>query len=214
MIWTYIKQSNIISLLLVSIFLQRNSVVSLNYHVTYAAQYTIPISIQVTDQTVESGDIVSLINNEYILSSTPYDKYLQGVIITNPVISITTLKIDNPVYLVNAGQARVKVTNQAGDIHQGDVITSSDIAGVGQLATKSGYILGTALEDFQPTTNDVIGTVSINIHPQSFLQPNTLETTQSVVTKLYELPKYFYFLILGFMMLILLITVVSFFKKE
>lgn len=91
------------------------------------------------------------------LSSLAYDQKVIGVVTTNPGIVMDENLVDlnwnaasrnspdRPAVAL-AGRIPVKVSNKNGNIEVGDPITSSDIPGVAMKATKSGQIIGKALE--------------------------------------------------------------------
>jgi F0F1-type ATP synthase membrane subunit c/vacuolar-type H+-ATPase subunit K len=70
---------------------------------------------------------------------------------------------------VQSGDAIVRVSTVNGAIEVGDLITSSEMPGVGQKATVNGFVLGLALEAYGSTDPNDIGEilVSLNIHPSS-----------------------------------------------
>ena len=103
-------------------------------------------------ETANNGDIVSLTNNTYTLSNTAYDTGVIGIIDTNPAVYIDlkyTDTVGKTIYpVIKTGTVPVNVSLINGPIKRGDPITSSTIKGVGMKADKSGFILGTSLEDY------------------------------------------------------------------
>jgi hypothetical protein len=73
--------------------------------------------------------------------------------------------------VISSGKAAVRISSQNGNIKKGDPITTSYRSGIGVLALKNGYILGTSLEDYNSDNPDNINTimVAINIHPAAGL---------------------------------------------
>jgi F0F1-type ATP synthase membrane subunit c/vacuolar-type H+-ATPase subunit K len=83
----------------------------------------------------------------YVLCTTAYNSNMYGVVVTNPEISFESKETGtSPV--ITWGNAYVAVSSINGTIKKGDFVTSSVTPGVAELAKKSGYVLGTALEDF------------------------------------------------------------------
>ncbi len=125
-------------------------------------------ALAIEDKNVRDGDIISSSNQGFILSKNAYDPYLVGVISQNPAISVQLDGYDSakkyPV--ISNGTVLVNVSLVNGDIKKGDPITSSDKAGVGMKSTKSGYILGTALEDVTSADKEAVHKVpvALNIH--------------------------------------------------
>lgn len=101
-------------------------------------------------------------NNGFELdqSSKPYQEEIFGVSTGN----------ENPVKKSDAflkeGIALIKINSENGTIRKGDMITSSSEAGVGMKSTKSGIVIGIALED--ATTNSNL--ISIRILVQYLKQ--------------------------------------------
>jgi hypothetical protein len=96
-----------------------------------------------------NGTIVSTDNAtnkaNHRMSSKSYDEYMVGVYYeSNTAINTATIKT-NPYVL--EGVTYVRYNSENGTIKQGDLITSSSEAGAGMKATKSGMVLGIALED-------------------------------------------------------------------
>lgn len=126
-------------------------------------------TIRIKDQSIEAGDIVSAkdydnsvkdIYQKALASKTdsPYSPDLIGGISESPGILIDTnfesdnLWESNERPLTVAGRIPVKVTAKNGPIKVGDLVTSSEIPGVGMKATKAGMVVGTALTDFDPSS--------------------------------------------------------------
>ena len=98
--------------------------------------------------------------NKFVLSKESYDNYITGISsgISNPI------KRSDEIY--TSGIAYVKYNSENGMIKKGDLITASSQSGFGMKATKSGMIVGVALED---ATNDS-GLIKIRISIQYVAQ--------------------------------------------
>lgn len=130
----------------------------LHYNRVFAQEgltnYGIAITYQVTDEKYEDGDIVSLTDQNEILSLSKkeYDSKMFGVITTNP-ITVYRRPIENGVPILRNGQIYINVTNMNGDIASGDYLTSSQIPGKAMKATSlNSYIIGVALAGFDKST--------------------------------------------------------------
>ncbi len=111
------------------------------------------------DQTIEPGDIVVATpgaidvgsnSKAYVnKSDSSYQGSMIGIVSTNPYDSFGKNFNNNehsfPVALI--GRIPVKVSLENGPIKAGDLLTSSKIPGVAMRATKTGPIVGKALED-------------------------------------------------------------------
>jgi hypothetical protein len=116
----------------------------------------------------ENGDLVSY-NPEtetYILSREKADTNVIGVVSVRPILLFETT--DGGVPLVQAGQARIKVTDINGTIAPGDLLTSSVIPGKAERAGRdTPYVIGIALEQFPALGLEI--------------EPSTFETTEGGV---------------------------------
>ena len=118
-----------------------------------------------TAQPMQQGDIVSISttkDQQVTKSSMAGDTKLMGIVSTTAGLIFnqgdTQLSGNTESYLTPtkapvalSGKVTVKVSTKNGKISRGDAITSSPIAGYGQKATDNGFIVGKALEDFDPT---------------------------------------------------------------
>ena len=102
---------------------------------------------EVTDSQGVDGDILVYTDKGIVRASKPYDSSLFGVLQSTPLIVFTTEGDTTGKPVARAGTASVNVTNAGGQIKAGDYITSSSVAGKGQKATISGYVVGTSLND-------------------------------------------------------------------
>lgn len=118
-------------------------------------------NLEIADNEAETGDIISITKDGLVRSSIAYDVAIFGVVVSSPVISIEPRSdLTSPV--ASTGVAQVKVSANGGNIEIGDFITTSDNAGVGQKATKGGYVLGKALENYDK--QDVAGAIPVEIN--------------------------------------------------
>lgn len=129
-------------------------------------------SIPIADTNVQDGDIVSSTDKGFVLANSPYDPLMYGVISENPAVAIENQGLEKGKLVMTIGITLARVSTKNGPIAQGDFITTSDVAGVGQKVDKSGYILGTALEDYDKGEVGKIR-VSLNIRFNSSLNPQT-----------------------------------------
>jgi hypothetical protein len=110
---------------------------------------------EVADDQSKIGDILTVGGDGLRRSTAAYDNKVYGVIVDAPIISVDA-KTDKTKAVVTAGNAKVRVSNSNGNIALGDFITSSTVAGVGQKATESGYVLGKALDKFEGGNENLI----------------------------------------------------------
>ncbi len=153
--------------------------------------FGIASNVPILDNNAKNGDIVVTSSGGFLISSKEYDTGIAGVVSQNPAVSINVTDTDDtsksakkyPV--IQSGTALVNLSRSNGDIRKGDLITSSGTKGVGMKATKSGYVLGSALEDFdsQSSATEQLINISINIHYYASKASNT----RSSLTDIFKL---------------------------
>jgi len=121
------------------------------------------------NQIIPSGSIVSLNKektNFVAPSQKSNDDTMLGIVSTNPglVIGDRDTNFGIPVKIALSGRVPVKVSTINGNIQPGDPITSSDILGVGMKATKAGRIVGKALERYENSDPNAIGSILVFIN--------------------------------------------------
>lgn len=133
--------------------------------------------LPIRDEKVEDGDIVSFSPQGYFLSKTQYDSLMIGVVTKNPAISLESIqaKISYPV--VSTGNTYVNVTTSNGNIKKGDPITSSSLLGKGTKGTHTGYIIGTALEDYSSTNTKAIKKIAVNLSIHYYASQTSVKTS-------------------------------------
>jgi hypothetical protein len=121
-----------------------------------SAQYADLAELYESDQLYAPGTVVSFGGSREITASTHYaDTALAGVISTNPAYLMNAHALGQPVALQGRVPCRV-----VGNIHKGDLVTSSELAGV---ATKlnfenwrPGTVLGKALANYHSNDEGII----------------------------------------------------------
>lgn len=124
-----------------------------------SAQYADLAEIYISDADYPAGTVVVFGGQKEITESTSYAQMsVAGVISTNPA------------HIMNAGSAGLPVALQGrvpcrviGTIHKGDLVTSSDIAGVASKLDPRdwvpGSVIGKALEDYDSAAEGTIEVV-------------------------------------------------------
>jgi F0F1-type ATP synthase membrane subunit c/vacuolar-type H+-ATPase subunit K len=122
-------------------------------------------------EDVEAGDIICLYDDGFRKCNSEYDTSMYGVIVDNVSVSVEDTELENSNLALTSGVAEVKVSGVGGDINDGDLITTTTNAGIGQKANESGFVLGSAIEAVTFGNPDQIQTiqVALNIHPSSTL---------------------------------------------
>lgn len=118
--------------------------------------------IPVEDDDAEDGSIITFSQKGYVMTRAAYDPLIVGVVSLKPAISFN-VDGQNRFPVIANGNANVRVSATNGAIAKGDLISSSGIPGVGMKATKSGYVIGTALEGYNQQQTGKIQ-VAMNIY--------------------------------------------------
>jgi len=110
----------------------------------------------------KDGDVVCVDGNDIgIVCKKAYDSNMIGVIVENP--SVSFISDSGGVPVMSSGNVYTNVSSINGPIRRGDFVTSSATPGVAQLAEKSGYVLGVALEDYTNTNTSEVGKILISV---------------------------------------------------
>jgi F0F1-type ATP synthase membrane subunit c/vacuolar-type H+-ATPase subunit K len=151
------------------LFLLFSSCISIANAQISSSGFSISVPLEETD--VQRGDIICSSENGNVKCTLEYSASLLGVITDNPSVSIEDPDLENSKLLAVSGIARVRVNGTGGNIADGDFVTSSETAGIGKKATSNGYVLGMAIESYEPQDPETTGEIQvlINIHPETNL---------------------------------------------
>jgi len=134
----------------------------------YAQEFSSGVATYVTIEgdTIQRGSIVSFSSKGYQLSKVSYDPTSYAVVTSDPSVSLEDPQagVEDSFPVITTGKAFVRVTTKNGPIEAGNLISSSDIPGVGQKATEDGYIVGTALEDYTESDPERIGLIYTSLN--------------------------------------------------
>jgi F0F1-type ATP synthase membrane subunit c/vacuolar-type H+-ATPase subunit K len=124
------------------------------------------ISIPVVDQNVTNGDIICSDSKGYELCRNEYDSSIYGIVNSSAAAVLSIPNLPNSEVVVSKGETAVRVSSVNGNIKKGDLLTTSKIAGVAELASKTGYVIGTALADYSSADKTAVSliNISLNIH--------------------------------------------------
>jgi|GEM_PF-3828509 len=131
-------------------------------------------------EPTEKGDLVSAAGNSAIKkSSQSYDQRIIGVVSTEPAVVVDETNITfgkgagasfnslKP-YVALAGRVPLKVSTENGSIEPGDPLTSSSLSGVAMKATRSGPIVGKALEAY---SGSGVGKIEVFVSVGWYVEP-------------------------------------------
>lgn len=120
-------------------------------------------------EDVEDGDLICTRQGGNFKCSQEFDPAMVGVYSENPSAEIEDEDLVGARSVITSGVAKVRVSSIGGNIAEGDFVTSSSLPGIAQAAVRNGYVLGTALEEYQSDDPQSIGKIAIvvNIHPNA-----------------------------------------------
>lgn len=130
---------------------------------------SVALPISILDEQVLEGDLVCAGEEGYRLCDDSYKSSIFGVVTDHPAASFeeATASAQDQRFVVAEGKTQVNVTTVNGNIAAGDLLTSSrERPGSAQKATRNGYVMGMALENYESTDPQAVGSVlvSVNVH--------------------------------------------------
>lgn len=119
----------------------------------------VAVSVGLVGEMID-GSVICSSDTGSVICNKPYDSTVMGVYTEAPAVLLenTTLTDGKPV--ISSGKVYVRFE---GSIKKGDYVTTSDKPGITQKATRNGYVLGTALEDFPGPTGKIL--VALGMRP-------------------------------------------------
>jgi len=124
--------------------------------------------INANEKNIKDGSIISFSKQVRVLSSTAYDSQASGIVSRNVGLTIYNNDRQRGLPIISNGVVYVLVSTKNGFIKKGDQIATSTTPGVGVKAIKSGYIVGTALEDYDNTDPNRINKIAVNLNLRHF----------------------------------------------
>jgi len=148
----------------------------------------VAISLPIVDENIKDGSIIASTDSGYKKSSYAYQPSLYGVMTNTPALFLENgdpPPKDTYHPVITTGKAYVLVSTINGSIKKNDFITSSETPGVGQKSSASGYVLGTALEDYTSSDTRSEGRILAYINPHfnaTFIatRANLLESLRNI----------------------------------
>lgn len=120
--------------------------------------------VEVKSADIKDGSIVSNSEKGAILTNIPYDSQVLGIVARDAAIIINTSGIAKGVPVISDGTVYVLVSSRDGSIKKDDLLTSSDMPGVAVKASKSGYVLGTALEEYSNKNTKQVDKIAVKLN--------------------------------------------------
>jgi F0F1-type ATP synthase membrane subunit c/vacuolar-type H+-ATPase subunit K len=141
-------------------------------------------AIEFKDKDVKDGSIVSTSEEGAVLSVIPYDSQVLGVVARDSAIVISSMEITDGIPIISSGQVYILVSSKDGPIEKGDLLTTSTIPGVAVKALKSGYVLGSALEDYDNSDPEKIEKIAADLNLHYFNSKPTFPGSLSDIFKI------------------------------
>lgn len=153
-----------------------------------AATLGVAHMVEVAKKDVLDGSILSSGSKGAVQTVVPYDSQVLGVVSRDAAIIFNTAASTNKVPVISTGTVYVLVSSKEGNIKKGDLLTSSTTPGVAVKATKEGFVLGSAMEDYANNDKSKIDKIAANLDLHYFNSKPTFPGTLSDVFKLVLLP--------------------------
>lgn len=129
--------------------------------------------IELSEDLNINGIVLCSNVEEFAACDQSYDPSVYGIVTTEPSVALEMEDEgeQGSALVISSGVAKVRVSTVNGNISKGDFLTTSELSGIAQKADKNGYVLGSALEDYENEDSEQIGTVlvALNIHPAAGL---------------------------------------------
>lgn len=137
---------------------------------------------------ISDGQVLCNQSLKIVPCTTAYSTDIVGVYVQSPAILLDNLSLPTGKPIMASGKAQVQITVANGDIKVGDYLSTSEKPGIAQKATKSGYILGTALEDSQGDGKILIDVAIKPVIVSSSQRVNLLDTARNALLAPYLSP--------------------------
>lgn len=146
--------------------------------------------LSIQDTQVDDGSIVSFSPKGYLISKKPYDPFIFGVVALHPPVSLVTSGPEKTYPVISSGNTYVRVSSVNGNIAKGDLITTSTTPGVGVKATKSGYVVGAALESYASNNTRAVGKIAVALDVHYFTTKGSVAGSLTDIFNLSQIATY------------------------
>lgn len=144
--------------------------------------------VEMSDKNVKDGSVISSGAKGAVLTSVPYDSQVLGVVSRDAAIILDSNGSANGVPVISTGAVYLLISSKDGNIKKGDLVTGSSTPGVATKATKEGYVLGSALEDYSNPDKKHVDKIAVNLDLHYFNSKPTFPGTLSDIFKLVLTP--------------------------
>ncbi len=155
---------------------------------TSAATLGMARVVNVQDKNIKDGSILSAGEHGALLSTVPYDPQVLGIVARDAAVILTNTSSDNGVPVISNGTVYMLVSTKNGAVKKGDLLATSTMPGVGVKALKSGYVLGTALENYDNPNPTKVDKIAVDLDLHYFNSKPTFPGSLSDILKFALLP--------------------------
>ena len=141
--------------------------------------------VVILEKDIREGSIITSSKDGFLYSKISYDPKVVGIISFNPAISFDIGDTAEKRYpVVSTGTVGVLVSTINGSIQKGDLITSSNTPGIGMKATKSGFVLGAAIESYTSSKPEEVKRIQVALNLRTASVRAAAKTNFSDITNL------------------------------
>jgi F0F1-type ATP synthase membrane subunit c/vacuolar-type H+-ATPase subunit K len=144
--------------------------------------------ISINTKNIKDGTLISNSTKGNILTDTPYNSQIIGVISRDAAIILNPKNLDKGVPVISNGTVYVLVSSIGGAIKKGDLLTSSTLPGVAMKANDAGYVIGTAMEDYNNPNKKQTDLIAVNMYLHYFNSKPVFPGSLTDIFKLALLP--------------------------
>lgn len=175
------------------------------------SSYSIARYIEVNDSNVVEGSLITQnADGRYARARKPYDTQAKGVVVSSPAIFVKSDNQNKKYALVSSGETNVLVQTSNGSIKRGDLLRTSTVPGVAVRADKSGFVVGTALQDYSNENRSQNGLIKVELNIHYAPSPSSLGSSLTDIFSLSALASYEQPLIVFKYVVAAIITLTSF----
>jgi F0F1-type ATP synthase membrane subunit c/vacuolar-type H+-ATPase subunit K len=144
--------------------------------------------IYTQEKDLKDGSVMSSSDHGAVLSNTPYDSQVLGVVARDAAIIINTNSSESGIPVISNGEVYILVSTKDGAIRKGDLLASSAIPGVAVKAVRPGYVLGTAKEDANNPDTKAVDKIAADLNLHYFNSKSPFPGSLSDIFKIALLP--------------------------
>lgn len=130
---------------------------------SFDTSFGVAVNLPISGRAATDGAIISFTKEGYKVANQAYDPGAVGVISSNPAVEFN-IEGFGDIPVLSTGNVIVNVSTSNGPIVKGDAITTSDVQGVGMKASRSGFVIGSALDSYSEEDPKKVGKISVALN--------------------------------------------------